>query len=46
MESAQAGFDFVLNGEQTRVADIAPQMNLLDYLRNRGLTGSRGLRGG
>src|SRR5207248_6535463 len=41
MESAHAGFEFVLNGESKRVKDIAPQVTLLDYIRAQGLTGAK-----
>src|SRR5437763_1080185 len=41
MESAHAGFEFVLNGESRLVKDIAPQVTLLDYVRAQGLTGAK-----
>jgi len=36
-----AGFEFMLNGHPVRIAGIAPQTTLLDYVRGRGLTGSK-----
>ena len=41
MESATAGFEFVLNGNLVRENGIAPHVTLLDYLRGRGLTGAK-----
>src|SRR3954462_8913550 len=32
---------FVLNGEPIQVADVSPNLTLLDLLRARGLTGAR-----
>lgn len=34
-------FEFSLNGEPTRVEGVAPHTTLLDYVRSRGLTGSK-----
>jgi xanthine dehydrogenase small subunit len=34
-------FDFTLNGQPIRVENIAPQFTLLDFIRNRGLTGAK-----
>ncbi len=34
-------FEFVLNGNAVRVTDVAPQTNLLDFVRSRGLTGAK-----
>jgi xanthine dehydrogenase small subunit len=34
-------FDFVLNGAPLRVTDVAPQTNLLDFVRAQGLTGAK-----
>jgi xanthine dehydrogenase small subunit len=41
MRSATAGLEFVLNGNAVRETDIAPQVTLLDYIRQRGLTGAK-----
>ncbi len=41
MESATADFEFVLNGITVREHAVAPQTTLLDYIRNRGLTGAK-----
>jgi xanthine dehydrogenase small subunit len=38
---SRASFDFTLNGERVTVADAAPQMPLLDYIRSLGLTGAK-----
>jgi len=35
------GFEFTLNGQLVRVENIAPQTTLLDFIRNRGLTGAK-----
>jgi len=36
-----AGIEFLLNGTRMRVDYPAPQMTLLDFIRSRGLTGSK-----
>jgi len=36
-----AGIEFLLNGTRLRVDHPAPQMTLLDFIRSRGLTGSK-----
>jgi xanthine dehydrogenase molybdopterin binding subunit/xanthine dehydrogenase small subunit len=36
-----AGIDFILNGRAIHVADVSPNLTLLDYLRGSGLTGSK-----
>ena len=41
MGRVQGGFDFILNGQSVRVENSAPQTTLLDYIRNRGLTGAK-----
>jgi xanthine dehydrogenase small subunit len=41
MRSATAAFEFVLNGNLVRETGIAPQVTLLDYIRDRGLTGAK-----
>src|SRR3984957_7075169 len=38
---ASQSFSFQLNGEQVEVRDVAVQTTLLEYLRGRGLTGSK-----
>src|SRR5580693_3519698 len=38
---ASQSFSFQLNGEQVEVRDVAVQTTLLEYLRARGLTGSK-----
>ena len=40
MASARAEFGFSLNGMPVRVSGVAPDL-LLDYVRNRGLTGAK-----
>jgi xanthine dehydrogenase small subunit len=34
-------FELTLNGQSVRVEDVAPQTTLLDFIRNRGLTGAK-----
>jgi xanthine dehydrogenase small subunit len=41
MGRVQTGFEFVLNDQSVRVEHLAPQTTLLDYIRNRGLTGAK-----
>jgi len=41
MRSATVGFEFVLNGSLVRENGAAPQFTLLDYIRERGLTGAK-----
>ena len=41
MKSATAAFEFVLNGSLVKETGIAPQVTLLDYIRDRGLTGAK-----
>src|SRR5436190_5272148 len=36
-----ADFEFRLNGRQVRVADCSPNLTLLEYLREAGLTGAK-----
>jgi len=39
--TASPPLEFLLNGQPVRVADVSPQMTLLDFLRARGLTGAK-----
>lgn len=41
MGCERADFEFTLNGKPVRIDAIAPQTSLLDYIRNRGLTGAK-----
>jgi xanthine dehydrogenase small subunit len=41
MEPATAAFGFVLNGTPVEETGIAPQVTLLDFIRDRGLTGAK-----
>jgi xanthine dehydrogenase small subunit len=41
MRSATAAFEFLLNGDLVREDGLAPQVTLLDFIRNRGLTGAK-----
>jgi xanthine dehydrogenase small subunit len=41
MRSATAGFEFLLNGKLVQDSAVAPQVTLLDYIRERGLTGAK-----
>jgi xanthine dehydrogenase small subunit len=41
MKSTTAAFEFVLNGSFVQETGIAPQVTLLDYIRDRGLTGAK-----
>jgi xanthine dehydrogenase iron-sulfur cluster and FAD-binding subunit A len=41
MMSSTAAFEFVLNGNFVQKTGIAPQGTLLDYIRDRGLTGAK-----
>ena len=41
MGCTRAGFEFTLNGQPVRIEGVAPQTTLLDYVRGRGLTGSK-----
>src|ERR1700733_13705934 len=41
MRSATVAFEFVLNGNFVQETGIAPQVTLLDYIRDRGLTGAK-----
>jgi xanthine dehydrogenase small subunit len=34
-------FEFLLNGQPTQVTDVAPHTTLLEFVRSRGLTGSK-----
>src|ERR1700733_3275696 len=36
-----AAFDFLLNGKTVRVEGVPPNTTLLEFLRGRGLTGSK-----
>ena len=41
MESAQAEFGFLVNGQPVDVRGVAPQVTLLDFVRSLGLTGAK-----
>src|SRR5580698_7780044 len=41
MRSVKAAFEFVLNGNFVQETGIAPQVTLLDFIRDRGLTGAK-----
>ena len=41
LETAASSFDFILNGETVRIADVPATTTLLDWLRSSGRTGSK-----